>query len=131
MIIGQVLMATDNSGVKTYYGPWMPSEGNCAVMCCEVVATYQLQSFAVTVQTKDSDESDKDATTPYNGSSNSITLSTETMTDFPVGTKLSDTTNGGFKEPYRYKFVVTGPLAVGGGNGYVHCRMLNPSWLTN
>ena len=41
------------------------------------------------------------------------------------------TTNPGFKELYRYKYVVTGSLIEGAGNGFVHCRMLNPSWLTN
>lgn len=131
MIIGQVLMCTDNSAVKTYYSPWMPSEGNCAVMCCDVIACNLLSACAITVQTKNSDQSDKDAATPYLGSSNSITLTAETMTEFPVGTKISDTTNAGFKELYRYKFVVTGDAGFGTGNGFVHCRMLNPSWLTN
>lgn len=131
MIIGEVLMSYEGGVAKTYFGPWMPSEGNCAVMCCEVTYTSRLDSFEVSVQTKHPDQSDKDAATPYLGADNAITLTSETMTDFQVGTKISDTTNQGFKELYRYKYVVTGSLVEGDGNGFVHCRMLNPSWLTN
>lgn len=131
MIIGETLMSSDNSTVKTYFGPWMAAEGNLAVVACEVVNTTNLQSFTVTVQTKNSEQSDKDAANPAGGASNVITLSTETLTKFNVGAKLSDTVNDGFKELYRYKYSVTGALAIGAGNGYVHFRMLNPSWVTH
>ncbi len=124
-------MASDTSSVKIYYSPWMPAGGNGATMCCEVVAAHRLDGFDITVQTKNSDQSDKDATPPYLGADKPVTLSTETRTDFSVGTKISDTVNAGFKELYRYKYIVTGDIGVGTGNGYVHFRMLNPSWLTN
>ena len=130
MIIGETLMSSGSSQVKTYYSPWMPAEGNLAIVSCEVATTSNLTSFTVTVQTKNSRQSDKDASNPAGGAANPITLTTETVTKFNVGAKLSDAVNDGFKEWFRYKYQLTGPLSVG-TDGYVHFRMLNPAWLTH
>jgi hypothetical protein len=133
MIIGQVLQSVVQA-TKTYYSPWIPTEGNLAVISCEVVDSEGLESFEITVQTKNSEDSDKDAVTPKDGSSVSITIATtETITKFNVGAKLSATgaTDVGFKELFRYKYEVAGPTEGASGNGFVHFRMLNPGWLTN
>src|SRR5882672_2053685 len=98
MIIGQTLQSVDTSVVKNYYSPWMPANGNLALVSCEVVDTNNLQGFTITVQTKNSLDSDKDFATPTGGGTNTITLTAETVTKFNVGAKLSDTVNTGFKE---------------------------------
>ena len=130
MIIGQVLQVQVGTN-QTYYGPWSSAEGNLAVVSCEVIQTAGLAGFEITVQTKNTEDSDKDQVSPAGGTSNSITLSTETLTKFNVGAKLSDTTNLGFKELYRYKYFVDGGESDPGGTGFVHFRMLNPAWLTH
>jgi hypothetical protein len=133
MIIGQVLQGVEQTTV-TYHSPWMPAEGNLAVMSCEVVDSQGLDSFDVTVQTKNSEDSDKDAVVPKDGANVSIGISTtETITKFNVGAKLSATgaTDVGFKELFRYKYDVTGPETPGAANGFVHFRMLNPAWLSH
>jgi hypothetical protein len=132
MIIGQVLQGVEQKG--TYYSPWMSAGGNLAVMSCEVIDSQGLESFKVSVQTKNSEDSDKDAATPKDGANVSIGISTtETITKFNVGAKLSATgaTDVGFKEIFRCKYDVTGSESVGAGNGFVHFRVLNPGWLTN
>lgn len=126
MIIGQVLQAIDTTAV--YYSPWMSAEGNLAVISCEVVAS-NLGAFAITVQTKNTEDSDKDAVAPNGGTSNAITLTTETVTKFNVGGKLSSSTDLGFKEMFRYKYELNNSEI--GGTGFVHFRMLNPAWLTH
>lgn len=45
MIVGEVLMSYEGGVTKVYFSPWMPSEGNCAVMCCEVTYTNNLDAF--------------------------------------------------------------------------------------
>ena len=131
MIIGEVLQGISGTA-KTYFGPWMPADGNLAVMSCEVIQTDGMDNFNVTVETKNSEQSDKDAASPAGGASNAITLSAETITKFNVGAKLSDTTNAGFKELFRYKFTSEASDAIGsGGTGFVHFRMLAPAWLTH
>lgn len=129
MIIGQVLMSPEET-LTTYYGPWVTAEGNLAVVACEVINTENVESFSVTVQTKNSEESDKDAVAPQGGADNAITPATETVTKFNVGAKLSSTTDLGFKELMRYKFKVTAASGTG-ANGFVHFRMMNPAWLTH
>lgn len=131
MMIGQVLQAPGTTA-KTYYGPWMPAEGNMAVVTCDVVATGNLSTFVVYVETKNSEDSDNGFSYPYRGngaggSGNSITLAAADLTSFEVGAPLSDTTNAGFKELYRYRYVLT-PSS---GNAFVQFRMINTSWLAN
>jgi hypothetical protein len=111
----------------------MQAEGNLAVISCEVVDSAGLESFRITVQTKNPEDSDKDAVTPKDGGSVNIAITTtETITKFNVGARLSATgaTDVGFKELFRYRYDVEGPEGAT-GNGFVHFRMLNPGWLTN
>lgn len=130
MIIGQLLDGNED-GSTTYYSPWFPRGGNRAVFACEVINTDQLLSFAVSVQTKNSESSDKDAGTfvPNNGANNAITLSAGTITTFTVGAALDDTANNGFLELVRFVYTLYDETA--GSRPWVHFRMLNPIWLTN
>lgn len=129
MILGQVVHGLAREKA-TYYSPWMSVGGNLAVMACEVVSSANVDQFAITVQTKTRQQSDASANSfvPLGGSANVITVTDETVTEFNVGTKLSDTVNNGFEELFRYVYEVSGTDAK---PAWVHFRMLNPAWMNN
>jgi hypothetical protein len=89
MIIGQVLHASQEAPF-TYYSPWMMAEGNLAVVSCEVIEAHGC-AMDIAVETKSAEQSDKDKTTPAGGSGSTIATTTEALTKFNVGAKLSDT----------------------------------------
>lgn len=65
MAIGQIIRATKHASSPTdtsYYSPWFPAGGNQAVFTCDVIAAQGLSYFKITVQTKNSEQSDKDRT---------------------------------------------------------------------
>lgn len=129
MIIGQLLDGA--LGTSTYYSPWFPRAGNLAVFACEVVQTDGSPSFKITVETKDSESSDKDSGTvvPQGGANNVITATANVITTFSVGAPLDSTANNGFLQLVRFKYTLS--TAVEGSRPWVHFRMLNPIWLTN
>ena len=128
MIIGQALLSQNSTTGNVYYSPWFPRGGNKAVFSCELIAsadtTNDIDAFNIEVETKNAEDSDKDAVTL--GSANSITLGTdENITSFESGAGLSSASQG-FKELARFKYTVT---AKANGLAWVHFRMLHPSWL--
>ena len=123
--IGQTVMAGDGTGT-TYYSPWFPRGGNQGNFVCDLIATNKMSSFNIQVQTKNSEDSDKDRVNV--GSPATITLTKGEQTEFKRGAVLSDTANIGFKELVRFEYVL---VAETSSVGTVHFRMQNVSWLSN
>lgn len=91
----------------------------------DVVRVIGNGTIEVTVETKNSEQDDDNATT-LSGSSGAI--STAGRTPFTVGASIdSGTTSPGFLELARYVYSVGGTQL---GDG-VHFRMQNPSWLSH
>ncbi|MFQ5506464.1 MAG: hypothetical protein ACE5F1_16970 [Planctomycetota bacterium] len=125
MILGQVLIAAQNITTH-YYSPWFPRGGNAARMASQVIADDGLDSFKITVETKNTTSDDAAALELV--TAQAITLGTPyTITDFDAGDDV-DGTGAGMLELVRFKYIVKG-----GANafGWVHFRMLAPQWLTN
>ena len=124
MILGATLCSNSSTGC-TYYSPWFPRQGNGATFVCEVLQTGDLASLEITVETKNTDQDDSAAVAV--GAAASISLTAGDRTSFERGNGLAGT---GFKELVRLKYVVK-QSASPTNLGYVHCRMQNPSWLTD
>lgn len=129
MPIGQTLRAPTSATEVTYFSPWFSRGGNKCTLTCDVIASDGLTHFKIAVQTKNSEQSDKDQSTfvPQSGGATTMTLTTNSQTRWQVGANL-DSANNGFLELVRFKYQVK---ADSGKHGWVHFRMLDPQWLTN
>ena len=103
----------------TYYGPWMPRQGNSLSAVLEVIDAMLPFTLKLEVQTKNHEDSDA-----------SPTLLTGNATATGVETK--DVSVSGAKELVRFKFTATGdpggdtPTAT-----WVHFRTNQPIWQPN
>ena len=111
MIIGQTLMASTST--KKFYSGWFSRQGNAATMVVEILHNVTA-GIEVRVQTKNSEDAD--------GAASYATGSAITATSnaAPVSGRFT-----GFKELVRFEYAVTDT------SGWVHFRVLNPSWETN
>ncbi|MCA8975788.1 MAG: hypothetical protein KDC98_13785 [Planctomycetes bacterium] len=115
MLIGQTVIA-DEFGL-TYYGPWMPSQGNDMTGVVQFFkASGTIASFQCAIQTKNREDSDSSASTL-------ATLTVGTGTPGAVSTQAAT----GCLELVRYTYA---PL-VSSGTEWVHFRGLNPIWAHN
>lgn len=127
MILGQLLDGIAST-TSTYFSPWFPRGGNLAKFTCQVFEFDEIDKFQISVQTKNSEDSDKDATAPQGGSAQNMTLTQLALTTWEVGANLSSA-NAGFKELVRFKYEVVSLTA--STEPWVHFRVLNPLWLSN
>jgi hypothetical protein len=131
MILGQLLDGRPNATV-TYFSPWFARGGNLAKFTCQVFALEALsggsQGLKISVQTKNSEDSDKDAVTPQGGGAQTMSLTPLDLTVWEVGANLGDVTVG-FLELVRFKYQLISTTAA--TEPWVHFRVLNPAWLNN
>lgn len=113
MLIGQTI-ATSSTGGETYFTPWFPRQGNDCVSVVEVIALGLNAQLVVTMQSKNSE--DTDATIANNGD---ITVTSAKADSFAC-------TNA--KELCRYRVQLQ--LTTGSTTSFCHFRMLSPSWET-
>ena len=125
MLIGQTIFGED-SAATDFYTPWFPRGGNRAIMTCNLLNDMNLSTLTIFVQTKNSEQSDDEASEPV-GWSQAITAGTSN-TSWDAGAALSDTTNAGFKELVRFRMSIR---ASSGNIALAHIRMLQPQWFTN
>ena len=130
MIIGHTIFSKTSgdqepSARDLYYSPGFPREGNWASFACDIVDSEDIDLFEVEIQTKNSEDSDKDST---NLGTNSVTLTDGLVTTFSEGAALGSS-SAAFKELVRYQYKLQ--LSEFASFGWVHFRMLDPSWLTN
>lgn len=113
MIIGELLM---QSGDPVYYSQWFPRQGDQAIFTVELLAVAsEAMGFVMTVETKNSDETDGDAVE----AGNSGVLS---------GLGVSSTSVlGGLKEWVRYMYTFSDVF--GGTNEWLQFIMLDPIWM--
>ena len=112
-----------------YYSPWYPRAGNLAVFQCDVIAFHGIESFSIDVQTKNSEDDDAVGNNASNKLvTQAITLTANTRTPITAGSSLGAATDR-FEELYRFKISLQAQENTRGG--FVHWRMLNPSWLSN
>lgn len=130
MILGQLLDGV-SATTTTYYSPWFPRGGNLAKFTCQVFAFDGLsgggEKLQIGVETKNSEESDKDAVL-MSGTPVNITLTILASTTWEAGANLSSA-NPGFKELVRFKYQIVSTSE--GAEPWVHIRVLNPVWLSN
>ena len=126
MFFGQLLNSNLVDNGFDYYSPWFARGGNLAEMVADIIQISAGCSVEVTVETKNSEQSDKAAAT--NTSWNSGAITTVTRQSFSAGATMSDTVNEGLLELVRFKVTVT---TTSGNQEWVHMRMLNPSWQSN
>jgi hypothetical protein len=129
MIIGQVLHAAPSASppspaTTTYFTTWFSSGGNLIGVACDVIQTQGLSAFKITVETKLREDDDNSRVTV--GSFESISLSAG-IHKFKRGATVASG-HSGLKELVRYRLDLetnTNQL------GWVHFRVLNPTWLAN
>ena len=114
MLIGQSVVA-HGSGT-TYYGPWMPRQGNSLSAVLEVIDHMPPFSLKCEVQTKNNEDSDASAS-----------LLTGNVTRTSNGT--SNFTTSGCEELVRFKFTATGDGET--TDTWVHFRTNPPIWQPN
>lgn len=127
MIIGQVLHAINGAdGTETYYfSPWFGRGGNLMGLVADIIATEGLKEFGVTVQTKNTEDADPGTGLTSEMVVNPVTAGTHNSV---VGATLPGATAGALElVRYRFRLEVAGTTA----DGWIHFRMLNPTWLTN
>jgi len=114
MLIGQSLFAPNGSTV-TYYGPWMPRQGNVFIAVLEVIK-QSASGWSVTcdIETKNAEDPDSAVGSP---------IGTISMTS--TGTQRATAT--GCLELVRMKFSVSGS----GADRWLHLRANPPIWLPN
>lgn len=118
-VIGQVLP------VGTFYSPWFRSAGNGAEMTLDIIAINGSGAdITVTVQTKNSEQSDLQALNGTNPTWSNTAQTSTGQTTWTAGAIVGDGTNAGLLELVRFEYVVTGS----DGWSNVFFRMLNPSW---
>jgi hypothetical protein len=126
MLLGSTLYSHDADGL-TYYGAWFPRGGNSAVFVCDTINAGNLGSCQVTVETKKAEEDDSAATAV--GAAASLSIVANNRTSFERGTGI---TGAGFEDLVRFKYVVKHDGAFPGPElGYIHFRMLDPSWASD
>lgn len=125
MIIGHSLVSNSNNPGVTYYSPWFSKLGNSATFVCDIIQFADIAALEITVETKKLEESDDGASAV--GSAASITLTANVRTSFERGGGLAA---AGFEELVRFKYVVK-QAASPSYLGFIHFRMLNPSWLVD
>lgn len=125
MIIGQTLHALNGSpATTTYYTPWFSRGGNLLGVAADIIQFEDIDTFIVVVETKNSEQDDKAASA----------LKTENITPsigihkFKAGVVLSSG-DPGVLELVRYRFDLS--VTSSETDGWIHVRMLNPTWLTN
>ena len=130
MILGQLLNGTPST-TTVFFSPWFPRGGNLAKFTCEVFASEGLgggsEFFRISVQTKNTEDSDKASITPQGGGAQNMTLTALALTTWEVGAGPSSA-NTGFLELVRFKYELVNTT---GGEPWVHLRILNPVWLSN
>ena len=90
MIIGVNLRSDDSTNGDTYFSPWFPRSGNKAVFSCDLInaaPSGNIDEFSVQVQTKNSEDSDKDAVDLL-GTAQAVTITAGTITSFEAGAGL-------------------------------------------
>jgi len=130
MIIGQTLVAQNESPANVYFSPWFPRGGNMATFTCDVIAvsaSADITSFAVEVETKNAEDGDNDADSLIGGGGHTITLTAGTPTTFSAGQPL-DSASQGFKQLVRFRYELTAKAST---TAYIHFRMLNPERYSN
>ena len=134
MIIGKTIFAriTDAPIEESeYYSPWFPANGNRAAFTVQFVAGSNIDSFDVWVQTKTSEQSDKDVTTdqPTDAKGTISTTTAYEETTWVAGAALSDSTNNGIRQLVRLKYVLK---AAGSTKPcWVTFRVVQPQWFTH
>lgn len=134
MLLGQTLRAVTGNGTLTsvYWSPWMPRLGTKAVFGCNHIASAGLDSFKIVVETKRSEDDNRaDSIEEVGASAATITLTADSVTTFERGNKLDGSdgsTDYGFRDLIRFKYIVKSSVDV---RGWVHFRMLDPSWETD
>ena len=129
MLLGQLLDG-GKSRTTTYFSPWFPRAGNAGVFSCQVFDSAGLSgsdSFSITVQTKNEEDSDKSASVPLNGGPITMTVTALAETSFAVGGSFS--AGAGFLELVRFKYDLVN--TTGTADPWVHFRILAPNWLKN
>ena len=111
MLIGETITAEDTTGT-TVYTPWFPRQGNNVTSTVDVIAISSGANLAITLQTKNSDETDDTAT---DKNTNTVTA---------TGVDPQRDTN--LEELVRYKIRLY--RSSGTGTIYAHFRMLAPQW---
>ena len=114
MLLGQSVLAPTGSGA-TYFGPWVPRQGNGFLATIQVL--FASAGFSVVVEVQTKNEEDNDSV------SSIVSLGTMTAT----ATGLTQAKFTGCKELMRYKYSVTGT----GSLQWLHMRMNPPIWQPN
>jgi hypothetical protein len=114
MIIGQTLMGSSS----TYYSPWFPRQGDTAVFSAQIIAISATSTLTVVVDTKNTENTDTEATQPANGT---FTGSTAIVISSGPSTPVV-----GLKELVRFKYTVSDA-----SSKFCHFRVLPPSWERN
>jgi hypothetical protein len=114
MLIGQSLFAPNGSTV-TYYGPWMPRQGNTFLAVVQVMKqSASGWSVVCDIETKNAEDPDSAVGSPIG----TVTITTPTT---------GRATATGCLELVRTKYSVTGS----GGDRWLHLRANPPIWLPN
>jgi hypothetical protein len=116
MLIGQSVVAAQSDGA-TYYGPWMPRQGDALSVVLEVIDAMTPFTLTCEVQTKNNEDSDASAT-----------LLTGDAELTATGTDTLSTT--GAEELVRFKFTAIGDT-VGRADTWVHFRTNPIIWQPN
>ena len=126
MIIGETLAAPLQGYTGVYFSPWFPRGGNAAIFQFDMIVAYNMSSVTVDIETKNTEDDDKDASSLKTETISSPSSGTRTRIE--AGANLGASATAGFKELVRYKYALA---ATSGRGGFIHYRMLTPAWLSN
>ena len=120
-------------GSATYYSPWFPRMGTRATFGCNVVAASPgVDSFEIQVQTKRSEDDNREESIENVGAAEDIsTLSADSVEVFQRGNSLAGAdgpTTWGFRDLIRFKYTLQSKET---GRAWLCMRMLAPSWETD
>lgn len=131
MIIGHTIRAPYNGGTATYFSPWFPRMGTKAVFGCNLIASAGVATsgFRVYVQTKKSEDDNESTSVVDVGNQIVPTATADSVEAFELGNPIDGTSgSAGFRDLVRYKYVLQSAASA---RGWVHFRMLEPTWETD
>ena len=123
MFFGQVLRAVTGD-VSTYFSPWFARQGTRAVFACDYIASVELNFFKIQVQTKKQEDDNESGVVKSVGA---LATMSAGVTPFLRGNLIdaSEAATQGFLDLIRFVYTVKSNSTK---RGWVHFRMLDPTW---
>jgi hypothetical protein len=130
MILGQVIRAVQG-GTSTYYSPWFPRLGTRAVFACNPIGFSEVEFLKIKTQTRKAEDENLLTTTIKDvGAAEMVSLaSADSVHTFLRGNPIDGSGSGqGFLDLVRFVYEVKSNSSK---RGWVHFRMLDPTWETD